>query len=105
MTWQSELDELKHRHQLAEEMGGPEGVERQHKRGKLTIRERLAALVDPGSFREIGKLRGTPVYDENNELADFTPKAGVSGLCTLNGRRVYVTGQDFPVRGASAGGD
>ncbi|MEE9279333.1 MAG: carboxyl transferase domain-containing protein [Myxococcota bacterium] len=105
MTWQSELDELKHRHQLAEEMGGPEGVERQHKRGKLTIRERLAALVDPGSFREMGKLRGSPVYDENNELADFTPSASVSGLCTLNGRRVFVSGQDFTVRGASAGGD
>ena len=41
MAWQQEIDDLKQRKHLAEQMGGPEGVERQHKRGKLTVRERI----------------------------------------------------------------
>ena len=52
MTWQKEVDEIKKRSRLAERMGGEEGVARQHKRGKLTIRERIAALVDPDSFKQ-----------------------------------------------------
>ena len=56
MSWEAELEELKYRHHLAEQMGGPEGIERQHGRGKLTVRERIAELSDPGSFQEIGKL-------------------------------------------------
>ena len=105
MVWQPEIDELKDRHQLAEQMGGPEGIERQHKRGKLTIRERIAALADPGSFQQMGKLQGKATYDENNRVIAFTPSASVRGICTVNGRRVYVTGQDFTIRGgASEGG-
>ena len=101
MTWQKEVDEIKRRSLLAEKMGGEEGVARQHKRGKLTIRERIAALVDPGSFKQWGKLGGSATYDENNELVDFIPSASVRGLCTINGRPVFLTGQDFTVRGAA----
>jgi acetyl-CoA carboxylase carboxyltransferase component len=56
MTWQPELDELRRRQELAERMGGPEKVQRQHEAGRLTVRERLAALLDEGSFHEIGAL-------------------------------------------------
>ena len=101
MNWQKEVDEIKRRHQLAEKMGGEEGIARQHKRGKLTIRERIDALVDPDSFRQWGKLAGFTTYDENNALVDFIPSASVMGLCTINGRRVFLTGQDFTVRGGS----
>lgn len=83
-------------------MGGPEGIERQHRRGKLTIRERIATLVDPGSFQEMGKLQGKATYDKNNKVVAFTPSIRVSGICTINGRRVYVTGQDFTVRGGAS---
>lgn len=103
MSWQSEVDELERRKELARKMGGPEGIERQHKRGKLTVRERIDALVDPGSFREFGVLVGTAQYDSNNQLVDFTPKAAVEGTCQLNGRKVLLTGGDFTVRGGSAG--
>ena len=103
MVWQPEIDELKNRHHLAEQMGGPEGVERQHKRGKLTIRERIALFVDTGSFQQMGKLQGKATYDENNKVVAFSPSIKVSGICTINGRRVYVTGGDFTVRGASGG--
>ena len=101
MSWQKEVDEIKRRHKLAEKMGGIEGIARQHKRGKLTIRERIAALVDPDSFVQWGKLAGSATYDENNELVDFMPAASVAGLCTINGRKVYLSGQDFTVRGGS----
>ncbi len=47
MTWQPELDELRRRPELADRMGGPEKIARQHQAGRLTVRERLAAL--PGS--------------------------------------------------------
>ena len=49
MDWQKEMDELRRREQLAEELGGPERVKRQHDGGRYTIRERIAKLVDPGS--------------------------------------------------------
>lgn len=104
MTWEKEVDEIKKRHKLAEKMGGKEGIARQHKKGKLTIRERISLLADPGSFQEWGKLAGAAAYDKNNKLTGFMPKNSVSGLCTLDGRRVYLTGQDFTVRGGSGGG-
>jgi acetyl-CoA carboxylase carboxyltransferase component len=51
----------------------------------------------------MGKLQGTATYDDERKLAAFTPSNGVRGLARINGRRVYVTGQDFTVRGGSAG--
>jgi len=101
MVWQPEIDELKQRHQFAAQMGGPEGIERQHSRGKLTVRERIAALVDQGSFQEIGGLAGGATY-ENGKLVSFRPANTVIGVCTLNGRKVVLNGGDFTVRGGAA---
>jgi methylmalonyl-CoA decarboxylase subunit alpha len=101
MVWQPEVDEIKHRRQLAEQMGGPEGVARQHARGKLTVRERIAALADPDSFQEIGVLAGSAAY-EGDKLIDFTPANSVAGLCSLNGQKVVISGGDFTVRGGAA---
>ncbi|OAI41183.1 hypothetical protein AYO38_04320 [bacterium SCGC AG-212-C10] len=103
MTWQTEIEELERRKELAARMGGPEGIARQRKRGKLTVRERIDALADPGSFREFAGLSGHGVY-EGNELVDFTPKGAVEGFCKLDGRKVLVSAGDFTVRGGSAGG-
>ena len=58
MTWQPEIEELERRRELALRMGGPERVQEQHDRGKLTIRERIDAFCDPGSFRERGVIAG-----------------------------------------------
>ena len=101
MVWQQENDELEYRQHLAQQMGGPEGIERQHAQGKLTIRERIAALVDPGSFQEIGGLAGAATYD-GDKLVAFRPANSVAGLCTLNGRKVVLSGGDFTVRGGAA---
>ena len=102
MSWQQEIDELARRHALKEAMGGPVGIERQHRQGKLTVRERIELLTDPGSFDEMGKLQGRATYDEHGELKAFIPVSSVRGLAKVNGRRVYVSGQDFTVRGGSA---
>ena len=102
MSWQREVDELKRRHELARRMGGPEGIARQHERGKLTVRERIDALADPGSFREFMGLVAKARY-ENGELVDLTPRAMVEGTCRLDGHKVIVSGGDFTVRGGSGG--
>jgi acetyl-CoA carboxylase carboxyltransferase component len=52
MSWEKEVAEINHRQALARQMGGPEGIERQHKRGKLTVRERIDRLVDDKSWQE-----------------------------------------------------
>ncbi|MGO8803378.1 MAG: methylmalonyl-CoA carboxyltransferase, partial [Candidatus Binatus sp.] len=58
MSWQKEIDELRRREAMAEAMGGAEGIARQRRQGKLTARERIAALADAGSFREFMALSG-----------------------------------------------
>lgn len=104
--WQSELDELARRHAWAEQLGGAENVARQHAAGRLTIRERIAGLVDAGSFREVGKLAGQGRYDASGVVQGVTPAPYVMGLAAIDGRDVAVGGEDFTVRGgASWSGD
>jgi acetyl-CoA carboxylase carboxyltransferase component len=102
MTWESEMDELRRREALAEELGGPERVKRQHDGGRLTIRERIDRLVDAGTFHEVGKIAGKATYDRQNNLAAFTPSNFVFGRAKVDGRPVVVGGDDFTVRGGSA---
>ncbi|MBA3303450.1 MAG: methylmalonyl-CoA carboxyltransferase, partial [Acidimicrobiia bacterium] len=82
-------------------MGGPEKVERQHASGKLTVRERIDALLDTGSFHEVGALAGRARY-EGTELSEFTPANFVLGRGLIEGRPVVVGGDDFTVRGGAA---
>ena len=102
MNWQSEMDELKRREAFAEELGGPERVKRQHEGGRYTIRERIALLVDQGSFHEIGKIAGRAAYDDQNDLEKLVPSNFIFGRARLDGRPVVVGGDDFTVRGGSA---
>jgi acetyl-CoA carboxylase carboxyltransferase component len=102
MVWQPEIDEIKRRVEYAEKMGGETGIEVQHGRGKLTIRERLSLFCDTDSFQEIGRLAGAATYDDENQLQDVRPSNSVIGLCKLDGRKVVLNGGDFTVRGGSA---
>ncbi len=102
MSWQSEIDELRAREALAREMGGPEKVKRQHDGGKLTVRERIDQLLDPGSFHEIGAAAGRARYDETGRLIEFMPANFVFGRGRIDGRPVVVGGDDFTVRGGAA---
>src|SRR5204863_9563537 len=102
MSWQSEMDELRRRESMAEELGGAERVKRQHDGGRMTIRERIAKLVDAGTFHEVGKIAGSASYDAANDLETFTPSNFVFGRAKVDGRPVVVGGDDFTVRGGSA---
>ena len=102
MSWQNEVNELRQRQAMAREMGGAEGIARQRRNGKMTVRERIEALADPGSFREFLGLTGKATY-EDGKLAGFLPKASVEGTMRLDGRKIIVTAGDFTVRGGSGG--
>ena len=102
MSWEKSIEELRRRERLAELMGGDEPVERQRGRGKLTVRERVAFLADPGSFHEIGKIAGKATYGLDDELAAFTPSTSVTGRARLDGRPVVILADDFTVRGGAS---
>jgi acetyl-CoA carboxylase carboxyltransferase component len=102
MSWRKELEELARRKALAAQMGGAEKVARHKSLGKLTVRERVDALVDPGSFHEIGSIAGKASYDAHGEIAGFVPANLVIGRARLDGRPVAVAGDDFTVRGGAA---
>jgi acetyl-CoA carboxylase carboxyltransferase component len=102
MTWEPELEELRRREELARRMGGEERVARQHASGRLTVRERIERLFDPGTFHETGALAGRATYSEDGELADFQPANTVVGQGRIDGRRAVVQGDDFTVRGGAA---
>jgi len=102
MSWKDEVGELKRRQALAHAMGGPDKVARQHEFNKLTIRERIAAISDAGSFHEIGALAGVGRYDADGGLTQFTPSNFVFGTAEIDARPVILSGDDFTVRGGSA---
>jgi acetyl-CoA carboxylase carboxyltransferase component len=100
-SWEPEVAELRRREALAHRMGGVEKVQRQHDNGKLTVRERIDALLDPGTFHEIGAIAGTATY-EGGELVDLVATNFVMGRGRVDGRAVVVGGDDFTVRGGAA---
>ncbi len=102
MSWKESIEELRRRERMAEKMGGEEPVSRQRGRGKLTVRERVSFLVDPGSFHEIGKIAGVATYDEDEKLESFMASNSVVGRATLDNRPVSILGDDFTVRGGAA---
>ena len=102
MSWEPELEELQRRVAMAKELGGADKVERQHAAGKLTVRERITALLDPDSFHELGALAGRATYGEKGELASFSPTNFLFGRGRINGNPVVVGGDDFTVRGGAA---
>ena len=98
------LDELHQRREFATAMGGPANIARQHAAGRLTVRERIAAITDAGSFREIGTLAGTAEYDDKLQLKHVTPATYVAGTARIDGRPVALGGEDFTVRGGTSFG-
>jgi propionyl-CoA carboxylase beta chain len=81
--------------------GGLKRIESQHKKEKLTARERLQLLLDDGSFEEIGMMVTHRSRDFNMEKEVYLGDGVVTGYGTVNGRLVYVYSQDFTVFGGS----
>jgi acetyl-CoA carboxylase carboxyltransferase component len=100
--WSPEVDELRLRRAEAERLGGDEAIGKHHERGRLTIRERIASLVDAGSFQEVGKLTGAGEYDAQGRVVRVTPAPYVMGIAQIDGRPVALGGEDFTVRGGTS---
>ena len=101
MSWEDEVAEIHRRRRLAKKQGGKEGIAKQHARGRLTIRERIDELLDPGTFQEQGLATAIPDYDENDNLTGYVPANYVVGFGRIHGRRVVVGGEDFTLKGGS----
>ncbi|MFT3800499.1 MAG: carboxyl transferase domain-containing protein [Burkholderiaceae bacterium] len=106
--WQPMLDDVRTLQAIAHRRLAPgstdPGVVRQRDRGKLTCRERIALLLDEGSFREVGSLAGFASYDADGRIADFTPANHVGGTGRIEGRSAIVCADDFTSRGGHADG-
>jgi propionyl-CoA carboxylase beta subunit len=92
---------LKQKREEAHLGGGKTRIESQHKKGKLTARERLHFLMDEGSFQEIGMLVSHRSMDFGMEKEKYPGDGVITGYGTINGRLVYVFSQDFTVFGGS----
>ena len=92
---------LQHKTEQALQGGGAKRIEAQHKKGKLTARERLQLLLDEGSFEEIGMMVAHRSRDFGMEKEIYPGDGVVTGYGTVNGRLVYVYSQDFTVFGGS----
>ena len=102
MSWSEEVKEIQSRLKLIKQMGGKEKIKRQHDAGRTTVRERIDALVDKNSFKEIGDLTGVSEYDENGKLKTLTPVNSVIGHARINNKHTVIYGDDFTVRGGAA---
>ena len=107
-TWTGVLEEVRSLQRLAHARLAPgstdPGVVRQRSRGKHTCRERIALLLDEGSFHEVGSVAGFPSYDENGRVVAFTPASHVGGWGKIDGRTAVVCADDFTSRGGHADG-
>jgi acetyl-CoA carboxylase carboxyltransferase component len=94
------LEEMRARSRLG---GGEARIEAQHKKGRLTARERLDLLLDKGSFREVDAFVEHRTHDFNLHEQKFLSDSVVTGWGTIEGRLAYVFSQDFTVFGGSLG--
>jgi propionyl-CoA carboxylase beta chain len=81
--------------------GGKQRIDDQHKKGKLTARERIDLLIDEGTFEEIGMLVQHRSYDFGMETQKYLGDGVITGHGKINGREVFVYSQDFTVFGGS----
>ena len=73
MSWENEAEEIALRRELSRQQGGEEGIALQHAKGRLTIRERIDALVEAESFEEHGEGAGFAEKDDTGAISAFSP--------------------------------
>ena len=98
---QEKISALVERREKARLGGGPKRIEAQHQKGKLTARERLEILLDPGSFEEYDMFVQHRCTNFGMEKSHPDGDGVVTGTGTIDGRQVYVFAQDFTVSGGS----
>ena len=97
------IEDLRERREKIEAGGGPKRIEKQHASGKMTARERIAALLDPNSFVELDAFVEHRCTNFGMEKVEAPGEGVVTGYGTIDGRLVYVYAQDFTVVGGSLG--
>ncbi len=103
MSMEERIRELEERRQDAEQGGGQERIDRQHKAGKLTARERIEILLDEGTFHEVDAFKEHRVTQLGMSEKRYPGDGVVTGWGKVNDRLVYVFAQDFTVMGGSLG--
>src|SRR4051794_22687592 len=98
------LKQLEEMESLALKGGGDDRIAKQHAAGKLTARERIELLLDPGTFVELDKFVTHRCADFGMEQQKILGDGVVTGYGTVNGRQVFVFAQDFTVFGGSLSG-
>lgn len=101
--WGPMLRELESREAAARSMGSEEKLARRKAAGQMNARERIAALLDPDSFQEIGTHAGSTTGIDGNEVSPPPADAFPAGLGSIGGRPVLVGAEDFTVMGGSIG--
>ncbi len=94
---------LEEKRKKAFQGGGEERIKKQHEKGKLTARERIEKLLDPGTFMEIGMFAQSRATEFGMDKKRYLGDGVVTGYGTINGRLVFVYAQDFTVLGGSLG--
>ncbi len=102
-TIQEKIQDLKARQEKVKQGGGAKRIEKQHASGKLTARERIEKLLDPGTFVELDQFVHHRCTNFGMEKEEAPGEGVVTGYGTVDGRLVYVFAQDFTVVGGSLG--
>lgn len=102
-TIQEKIQDLKKRQEKVKLGGGQKRIDKQHEKGKLTARERVEKLLDPGTFVELDQFVVHRCVNFGMEKKEHPGEGVVTGYGTIDGRLVYVFAQDFTVEGGSLG--
>ncbi len=100
---QDKIEELEGKRREIARGGGEKRIKKQHERGKMTARERIEALLDKGSFQEMGMFVTHNSHSLGMEKKEIPADGVVTGQGTINGRSVFVYAQDFTAMGGSLG--
>ena len=104
MSIDAKIKKLEELNKEAEMAGGEARIERQHQSGRMTARERVEMLLDPGSFVEMDKFVTHRCTDFGIEATKIPGDGVVTGHGKINGRQVFLFAQDFTVFGGSLSG-
>ena len=103
MSTEKKIKDMQEKKISLQQGGGRDRIDKQHRSGKLTARERIDKLVDPGSFVEIDGFVTHRCTDFGMEKETAPADGVITGYATIDNRPVYLYSQDFTVRGGSLG--
>ena len=103
MNWNEAIQDLQKRRTASELGGGLDKIEKQHKSGKLTARERLEILLDKDTFVEVDGLVESRINDFGLDKKRVPGDGVVTGYGEVNGKLVFVASEDFTVIGGTLG--